>query len=86
MPAAAIPAAVAETLKPRGKPGAAGAAAAAAELDDVVTGAGRLRIWSMPWGLDVWPAELVDEFGLPLPLPGLPRCAGVCVGPEGVLP
>jgi hypothetical protein len=41
MPAAAIPAAVAETLKPRGSPGAA-------ELDDVVTGAGRLRMWSMP--------------------------------------
>jgi hypothetical protein len=44
MPAAAIPAAVAETLKPRGNPGAA----ETAELDDVVMGAGRLKMWSMP--------------------------------------
>jgi hypothetical protein len=79
MPAAAIPAAVAETLKPRGRPGAA-------LLEAVVTGAGRLRMWSMPWGLDVCPAELVDDVGLPLPLPGLPRCAGVCVCTQGVPP
>jgi hypothetical protein len=44
IPAAAIPAAVAETLKPRGNPGAA----EAADVDDVVTGAGRLKMWSMP--------------------------------------
>lgn len=84
IPAAAMPAAVADTLNPRGSPGAGGSdvgAAGAAEAEDVVTGAGRLRMWSMPWGLDVCPAEPVDELGLPLPLPGLPRCAGVC--PEG---
>jgi hypothetical protein len=41
MPAAAIPAAVADTLNPRGKP-------VAAELEDVVTGAGLLKMWSIP--------------------------------------
>lgn len=33
-------------MNPRGRPGAVGAAAE--ELEDVVTGAGRLKMWSIP--------------------------------------